>query len=112
MVHDGKEIDEFLSPFRGSKSSARSNNGSPEKVLIFSQFLEHIHVIEQQLTVAGNKFVGMYSPMHSVNKVKSLATFQYEEDCMALLMDGSAALGLDMSFVTHVFLMEPIWDKR
>lgn len=31
---------------------------------------------------------------------------------MALLMDGSAALGLDLSFVTHVFLMEPIWDKR
>ncbi|KAI3727849.1 hypothetical protein L6452_16469 [Arctium lappa] len=72
MVHDGKEIDEFLSPFKGSKSSARSNNGSPEKVLIFSQFLEHIHVIEHQ--------------------VKSLATFQYEEDCMALLMDGSATL--------------------
>ncbi|PKI66572.1 hypothetical protein CRG98_013056 [Punica granatum] len=26
-------------------------------------------------------------------------------------MDGSAALGLDLSFVSHVFLMEPIWDK-
>ncbi|KVI00736.1 F-box protein At3g54460 isoform X2 [Cynara cardunculus var. scolymus] len=109
--HDGKEIDEFFSPFGRSKASARSINGFPEKVLIFSQFLEHIHVIEQQLTVAGIKFVGMYSPMHSVNKVKSLATFQYEEECMALLMDGSAALGLDLSFVTHVFLMEPIWDK-
>ncbi|KAK8676092.1 hypothetical protein V6N13_034146 [Hibiscus sabdariffa] len=90
-------------------------NGSyktlPEKVLIFSQFLEHIHVIEQQLTFAGIKFVGMYSPMHSSNKMKSLATFQYDDSCMALLMDGSAALGLDLSFVTHVFLMEPIWDR-
>lgn len=38
--------------------------------------------------------------------------FQNDVDCMALLMDGSAALGLDLSFVTHVFLMEPIWDKR
>ncbi|KAL4369697.1 hypothetical protein GQ457_05G021680 [Hibiscus cannabinus] len=90
-------------------------NGSykilPEKVLIFSQFLEHIHVIEQQLTFAGIKFVGMYSPMHSSNKMKSLATFQYDDSCMALLMDGSAALGLDLSFVTHVYLMEPIWDR-
>ncbi|XVE86168.1 hypothetical protein DITRI_Ditri18aG0014200 [Diplodiscus trichospermus] len=83
----------------------------PEKVLIFSQFLEHIHVIEQQLTFAGIKFAGMYSPMHSSNKMKSLAMFQYDDSCMALLMDGSAALGLDLSFVTHVFLMEPIWDR-
>lgn len=45
-------------------------------------------------------------------QVKALATFQHDVDCMALLMDGSAALGLDLSFVTHVYLMEPIWDKR
>ncbi|CAN1316314.1 F-box protein At3g54460 [Linum perenne] len=82
-----------------------------EKVIIFSQFLEHIHVIEQQLTLAGIKFAGLYSPMHSINKVKSLATFQNDVECVALLMDGSAALGLDLSFVSHVFLMEPIWDR-
>lgn len=44
--------------------------------------------------------------------MKSLATFQHDQNCMALLMDGSAALGLDLSFVTHVYLMEPIWDRR
>ncbi|CAD5325799.1 unnamed protein product [Arabidopsis thaliana] len=82
-----------------------------DKVLIFSQFLEHIHVIEQQLTTAGIKFGKMYSPMQSYNKMKALAMFQNDADCMALLMDGSGALGLDLSFVTHVFLMEPIWDK-
>ncbi|GAB4827393.1 hypothetical protein Ancab_034278 [Ancistrocladus abbreviatus] len=82
-----------------------------EKVLVFSQFLEHIHVIEQQLTFAGIKFAGMYSPMHSNNKMKSLAIFQQDANCTVLLMDGSAALGLDLSFVTHVFLMEPIWDR-
>lgn len=38
-------------------------------------------------------------------------TFQHDTDCMALIMDGSAALGLDLSFVTYVFLMEPIWDR-
>ncbi|KAK6933960.1 SNF2, N-terminal [Dillenia turbinata] len=97
------------------KAYVQQNNESykllPEKVLIFSQFLEHIHVIEQQLTAAGIKFAGMYSPMHSSNKMKSLAIFQRDINCMALLMDGSAALGLDLSFVTHVFLMEPIWDR-
>ncbi|XP_074572735.1 F-box protein At3g54460 [Curcuma longa] len=82
-----------------------------EKVIVFSQFLEHINVIEQQLTVAGISFARMYSPMHSSNKMKSLMTFQLDPNCMVLLMDGSAALGLDLSFVTNVFLMEPIWDR-
>ncbi|XP_027341642.1 F-box protein At3g54460 isoform X2 [Abrus precatorius] len=99
------------SPFKECSISSSKINLNPEKVLIFSQFLEHIHVIEQQLTIAGIKFTGMYSPMHSSNKKKSLAMFQHDSSCMALLMDGSAALGLDLSFVTRVFLMEPIWDR-
>ncbi|CBI40154.3 unnamed protein product, partial [Vitis vinifera] len=119
---DIKDIDELVSLSEQNNCNAllqqdytrlndETSHISPEKVLIFSQFLEHIHVIEQQLTVAGIKFSGMYSPMHSSNKMKSLSTFQHDADCMALLMDGSAALGLDLSFVTHVFLMEPIWDR-
>lgn len=80
------------------RQNLESNKALPDKVIIFSQFLEHIHVIEQQvavfshfvgmpfcglfhrqwitncssfwqLTVAGIKFAGMYSPMHSSNKV-------------------------------------------
>ncbi|KAJ8423789.1 hypothetical protein Cgig2_023111 [Carnegiea gigantea] len=94
---------------------ARQNNGSSEtpaqKVLIFSQFLEHIHVIEQQLAIAGIKFTGMYSPMNASSKKKSLANFQHDPAFMVLVMDGTAALGLDLSFVTYVFLMEPIWDR-
>ncbi|PWA59657.1 SNF2 domain-containing protein / helicase domain-containing protein / F-box family protein [Artemisia annua] len=69
-----------------------------------------LHDAISLLTVACIKFVGMYSPMNSGHKVKSLATFQHE-DCIALLMNGSGALGLDQSFVTHDFLMEPFWDK-
>ncbi|KZV18912.1 F-box protein [Dorcoceras hygrometricum] len=106
----------FLNPSSDQQTCCNSKielNKIPlEKVLIFSQFLEHIHIIEQQLSIAGIQFAGMYSPMHSSNKMKSLATFQHDANCMALLMDGSAALGLDLSFVTHVYLMEPIWDRR
>jgi len=40
-----------------------------DKVIIFSQFLEHIHVIEQQLTIAGITYAGMYSPMPLGSKV-------------------------------------------
>ncbi|KAG6421810.1 hypothetical protein SASPL_118367 [Salvia splendens] len=105
----------YYNTSRDQEASQNSRNGwclnDLEKVIVFSQFLEHIHIIEQQLSIAGVQFVGMYSPMHSGNKMKSLATFQHDQNCMALLMDGSAALGLDLSFVTHVYLMEPIWDR-
>ncbi|KAF6153043.1 hypothetical protein GIB67_034765 [Kingdonia uniflora] len=93
------------------EDQSRQKMSPPDKVIIFSQFLEHIHIIEQQLAVAGISFVGMYSPMQLNNKRKSLISFRDDESCMALLMDGSAALGLDLSFVNHVFLMEPIWDR-
>ncbi|CAO2148406.1 unnamed protein product [Urochloa humidicola] len=83
-----------------------------DKVIIFSQFLEHIHVIEQQLTIAGITYAGMYSPMPLGTKRSALMKFQEDPACMAVVMDGTAALGLDLSFVTHVFLMEPIWDRR
>lgn len=82
-----------------------------DKVIIFSQFLEHIHVIEQQLTIAGIIYSGMYSPMPLASKRSALTKFQEDPTCMALVMDGTAALGLDLSFVTRVFLMEPIWDR-
>lgn len=82
-----------------------------EKVIVFSQFLEHIHVIEQQLAIADIRFAGMHCPMNANSKKKALTVFQDDPSCMVLVMDGSAALGLDLSFVTHVFLMEPIWDR-
>jgi hypothetical protein len=44
--------------------------------------------------------------------MKALQTFQEDSECIVLVMDGTAALGLDLSFVTHVYLMEPIWDGR
>ncbi|KAJ7562123.1 hypothetical protein O6H91_03G055700 [Diphasiastrum complanatum] len=93
------------------ESQAWLHKGLSEKAIVFSQFLEHIHVVEKQLAEAGIHYVGMYSPMHSANKMKSLMTFKKDPLCTVLLMDGSAALGLDLSFVTRVYLMEPIWDR-
>ncbi|KAF3775529.1 F-box protein [Nymphaea thermarum] len=106
-----KQLEEILYHEDRADMLNESSGSLPEKVIVFSQFLEHIHVIEQQLTIAGIRYAGMYSPMHSTNKMKSLMIFRYDPNCMVLLMDGSAALGLDLSFVTHVFLMEPIWDR-
>lgn len=108
MNSDQAQKDDIL---LGPDEEDTSQAHLPEKAIVFSQFLEHINVIESQLLKAGIKVAGLYSPMHSANKMKSLLSFQNDKDCTVLLMDGSAALGLDLSFVTHVYLMEPIWDR-
>lgn len=76
---------------------------SSNKVCFFFQFIATVII----------SFDAVYLLTFSCGiQMKSLATFQHDANCMALLMDGSAALGLDLSFVTHVYLMEPIWDRR
>ena len=36
--------------------------------------------------------------------------FQYDPECNVLLMDRSGAVGLDLSFASWVFIMEPVAD--
>jgi hypothetical protein len=59
-----------------------------------------------------NIFYGLSGCCCNSMQRSALMKFQEDPTCMALVMDGTAALGLDLSFVTRVFLMEPIWDRR
>ncbi|EFJ23573.1 hypothetical protein SELMODRAFT_415387 [Selaginella moellendorffii] len=84
----------------------QENGKLPEKAIVFSQFLEHISAIELQLTKGGIEHAGMYSKQAGCYQMKSLRTFQENPECVVLLMDNSSALGLDLSFVTHAFLIK------
>jgi SNF2 family DNA or RNA helicase len=43
-------------------------------------------------------------------KAATLAQFEHDPNCTVLLMDDTGAVGLDLSFVEYVFLMEPLVD--
>nr|XP_024399030.1 F-box protein At3g54460-like isoform X2 [Physcomitrium patens] len=62
--------DELKSMIWQTSSRNLSTSSLPCKAIVFSQFLEHINVIEEQLNGAGIQHVGIYSPMHSMNKVR------------------------------------------
>ncbi len=49
--------------------------------------------------------------MKSAEKDAALRQFANSDSVGVLLMDASGALGLDLSFVSDVFLMEPIADR-
>ena len=43
--------------------------------------------------------------------MSELQRFKDDPDVQVLLLDSSGAVGLDLSFVSHIFLMEPIYDR-
>jgi SNF2 family DNA or RNA helicase len=43
-------------------------------------------------------------------KAQALSDFTHDAACSVLLMDDTGAIGLDLSFVEYVFLMEPLVD--
>ena len=89
-----------------------------DKVIVFSQFQEHLRMIEEQLEKSSVPFAGLYSSSLAQNakkmrsiRAQALHRFQYDQNCQVLLMDGICSHGLDLSFCSHVILMEPIWDS-
>jgi SNF2-related domain len=81
----------------------------PLKVLIFSQFREALNCVGHRLlkrfgTACVAEYWRRFRKQESDKFTTSAACF-----CMLLGSDGSA--GLDLSFVTHIFFLEPVWDK-
>jgi SNF2 family DNA or RNA helicase len=44
-------------------------------------------------------------------RIAALQIFRDDPQISILLLDGVGAVGLDLSFVSHIFLLDPIWDK-
>ena len=49
--------------------------------------------------------------MKQAEQREAILCFSRHPEAGVLLMDVAGAVGLDLSFVTHVFLMEPLADK-
>ncbi|CAH0481391.1 unnamed protein product [Peronospora belbahrii] len=81
------------------------------KAIIFSQFKEHIwhtKVAFAQQGVPTADFIAGLSPK---TRMKQLMRFRKDPNVNVLLLTEVGSHGLDLSFVTHIFLMDEIWDK-
>ena len=102
--------DALQSPVCTSTSTpAGANTPAPvcPKVIVFSQFPEFLDCIAISLRQAGVKFVDLINK-HSAGQV--LAQFEHNHTVRVLLLGKLGSVGLDLSFVTHVYLMEPVLD--
>ena len=93
----------------GSWLHINLNNKTKRKVIVFSQFMQHFLAIEQALNRQNVRFARVYLNSN-LEKVREIQRFESDPNIPILLMDVSGAVGLDLHFVSHVFLMDPIPD--
>ncbi|KAG7399247.1 hypothetical protein PHYBOEH_009286 [Phytophthora boehmeriae] len=79
--------------------------------IVFSQFRECIwrtRVALKQQDIVTADFIALIS---AKERIEYLAEFRSDPDVNVLLLSNLGSHGLDLSFVTHIFLLEEIYDK-
>ena len=67
-----------------------------------------IHVLNRLLKRFGTACVAEYWGKY---RTAELQKFVHDPDCFVCLIGKDGSEGLDLSFVTHLFFLEAIWDK-
>ncbi|CAI5746202.1 unnamed protein product [Peronospora destructor] len=81
------------------------------KAIIFSQFKEHIWHTKVAFAQQGVPTADFIAGLTPKMRMKQLIRFRKDSDVNVLLLTEVGSHGLDLSFVTHIFLMDEIWDK-
>ncbi|RLN72748.1 hypothetical protein BBJ28_00016670 [Nothophytophthora sp. Chile5] len=116
IFYAATRIRELKDQFARQNVAARAGGSSHErpryvKAIIFSQFTEIIWrtklAFEQQRIRTAN-FITRVAPRLRMQELKQ---FRTDPSLNVLLLSETGSHGLDLSFVTHIFLLEEIWDK-
>ncbi|KAG2779206.1 hypothetical protein PC129_g2409 [Phytophthora cactorum] len=81
------------------------------KAIIFSQFKDHIWHTKVAFAQQGVPTADFIAGLSPEVRMKQLARFRKDPNVNVLLLTEVGSHGLDLSFVTHIFLMDEIWDK-
>jgi len=81
----------------------------PLKVIIFSQFRQILNVVGDRLI---HKYGGgCISEYWGTYRRHEMQKFERNEECFVMLLSKDGSHGLDLSFVTHIFFLDEIWDR-
>lgn len=85
------------------------NQKRPLKVIIFTQFQEVSNLVGDRLI---RRFgTGCVSEYWGSTKSSELERFTNVRDCFCMLLNKDGSHGLNLSFVTHIFFLDEIFDK-
>jgi SNF2 family DNA or RNA helicase len=92
--------------------SRREDKYIPIKVIIYSQFWEQLATVVNVLAEHGSKKqIAHFFSGSGKKSIDELKRFREDPQVKYLLMSDIGSHGLDLSFVTHIFLMDELWDK-
>lgn len=81
----------------------------PLKVIIFSQYRSILNYFGDRIVRRfGGACVAEY---WGAQRNQELTKFKFAKDCFCMLLSQQGSHGLDLSFVTHIFLVDTILDK-
>ncbi|KAF1320466.1 F-box protein, partial [Globisporangium splendens] len=106
-----KELKQEYANAYAEASNSRTYAPRHLKAIVFSQFNEHIWSVKIAFAQQGIPTADFIGGVSSVHRMKYLAEFRNDPKVNVLLLTEMGSHGLDLSFVTHMFLMEEIWDK-
>lgn len=93
-----------------SRDGARHGSDlRPVKAIVYSQFRNALNVVGDRLLKRfGTKCVAEYWGKYRVQELHKFVTLS---DCFCMLLSNDGSEGLDLSFVTHIFFLEEVWDS-
>jgi SNF2 family DNA or RNA helicase len=120
MFTKAKHLLQDLTGIRNAqKEGGVRKDDRPLKCIVFSQFQSALNLMGDQLL----KFFGGYpqegwlergqesvAEFWGKNKAAELKRFASDTDCVALLLGKAGSHGLDLSFVTHIVLLDQVLD--
>eukprot|EP00934_Nitzschia_sp_Nitz4_P008343 Nitzschia sp. Nitz4//scaffold59_size112058//100048//103237//NITZ4_004128-RA/size112058-augustus-gene-0.96-mRNA-1//1//CDS//3329555180//8333//frame0 len=81
----------------------------PLKVIVFSQFRDVLNTTGDRLL--RRLGTGRIAEYWGRFRSQELHKFVHDPTCLCMLLGRDGSEGLDLSFVTHIFFLEPVWDK-
>ncbi|KAF6003082.1 hypothetical protein F1559_003868 [Cyanidiococcus yangmingshanensis] len=97
----------------GHNSEAETNRPAKRrhKVIVYSNFAHHFDVIHYHLSSQNFVFAYYCSRLSPAERRLQIDRFVHDPETWILLMDEKGALGLELSFVTRIIIMEPVWSR-
>lgn len=118
-------IESLLAPDEGTDSES-DEKYRPPKIIVHSQHVDHLRLVA--IGLQRTRFMLCYTELNmnlcpeesdlgDIRKASeyaqaSISKFSRNPEIFILLMNTRlGSVGLDLSFVEHIFLLEPVWDR-
>ena len=87
------------------------NAGGEDKIVIYSQFVRYMDIIEVPLRNWGWKMLRLDGSLNQPQRAELLKRFDTDPSCRILLISLKAGgVGINLTVANHIFLMDPWWN--